>query len=140
MKFATLAVVLLLNAGCGDTRNKAFNIEGVTLAVSDMDSMVTFYKEVFEVEFEPRKISGGTLYSGKWGNLELLLCPAEIAGNSAKQNRHQFEIAVNDVDEFLTKVKAYGGENMGEVAVDENGKKSIGIYDPDKNSILIKGD
>lgn len=80
---------------------------------------------------------GTTLHSGNFDNLKLLFCPAEIAGNEARQNRHQFDIIVFDLAERLEKVIEFGGEVFGEFAEDET-FKSVRLYDPDRNSIILK--
>jgi predicted enzyme related to lactoylglutathione lyase len=115
-----------------------FKIEGVTVATTNMDQMVNFYSQVFGVEFKERQMLETKLYSGKWANIDLLLCPAEIAKNTAKQNRHQFEIAVSDLNTFIEKVTEHGGELIGDITTSSDGSLSVGIYDPDKNSILVK--
>jgi len=114
-----------------------YQFEGMTMAVTNMDAMLTFYKSVFNVEFEEQEMYGTKLYQGKWGQLNLLFCPAHIAQNTAKQNRHQFDFVVDDLDELIKQVELAGGELMGEITEDEGGR-SIGVYDPDRNSILFK--
>ena len=73
---------------------KKIEVEGMTIAVSDMNSMLDFYRALFHVEFTAKEMYGSTLYSGNLGQLQLLFCPAEIAQNTAKQNRHQLDIIV----------------------------------------------
>lgn len=77
------------------------------------------------------------LYFGTWGELNLLFCPAEIAKNTAIQNRYKFDIVVSDLSKFIEMTAKYGGKPMGEIEEDDY-SWSIGIYDPDKNSILFK--
>ena len=115
-----------------------FKITGVTLAVTDMERMLNFYSHVFEIQFQKKEMFGTDLYGGQWGSLDLLLCPAAIARNEARQNRHQLEIAVNNLDKFIEKVSKSGGELMGDIILEPDGSRSAGIYDPDKNSILLK--
>lgn len=107
-------------------------IVGFTLAVYKMDEMVKFYSAVFGLEFEPKEMFGTTLYTAKWGEMNIQLCPAELAGIEATQNKHQFDIVVSDLATSINLVKANGGELMHEVQ-----DKSVGIYDPDKNSLVL---
>lgn len=114
-----------------------YQIEGMTLAVHRMDKMVQFYSNVFNIEFDAKEMFENTLYSGMWGDLKILFCPAELAGNEAQQNRHQFDIITTDLDKIIAMVTAHGGSLMGEISEDDT-MRSIGIYDPDQNSIVIK--
>ncbi len=77
------------------------------------------------------------LYASTWGGLELLFCTANIANNTATQNKHQFDIVVNDIQKIIITAKQYGGKTMGEL-VEDKYCKSIGIFDPDNNSIVFK--
>lgn len=79
---------------------------------------------------------GATLYAGNFDYLKLFLCPAEIARNEARQNRHQFDIIVFDLEEILERVLKFGGEVIGKATEDED-FKSVGIYDPDRNSMVL---
>ena len=76
------------------------------------------------------------LYKGIWGDLKLLFCPANIAGITVDQNRHQFEIIVSDIHKFMDLCSKYGGELIGSISEDEEALK-IGIYDPDGNSLTF---
>jgi len=118
-------------------KKEEYKIEGFTLAVQNMDAVKTFYANVFGITFKEIKMYGSTLYSGVWGSLNILLCPAEIAHNTARQNRHQFDILVSDIDRFIEKIKKNGGKTIGEKSKDEQAW-SIGVYDPDENSIVLK--
>ena len=115
----------------------AYKIEGVTIAVTNMEAMRTFYEKLFGIDFEEKRLFGSLLYSGYWGILNLLLCPAEIAKNSATQNRHQFEIIVQDIQKAIKLAVRNGGTKMGEISEDKD-CWSIGIYDPDNNSMVLK--
>ena len=114
-----------------------YKIEGLTIAITNMKQMLDFYSNVFNVKFEAKKMYGTTLYTGVWGGLNLLFCPAEIAGNTAIQNRHQFDITVPDLQSIIGLATKHGGKLMGEIAEDRH-SRSIGIYDPDNNSITFK--
>ena len=118
-------------------QNINYKVEGMTVAVTKMEEMLSFYSNVFEMKFEEQEMFNSKLYSSRWGDLELLFCPAELAQNKAKQNRHQFDVVVDDLEKVIKIAKKYGGKLMGEVQ-NEEPWKSVGIYDPDNNSILFK--
>jgi len=115
----------------------SFEIEGLTIAVTNMDAMKAFYGKLFNIEWQTQNIDKYTLYSGEWGGLKLLLCPAILAQNEATQNRHQFDILVENLDRTLLEITENGGAKMGEVVQYEN-FYSVGIYDPDQNSLVLK--
>ena len=116
--------------------NNNFRIEGFTLAVTNMEKMVDFYHHLFNVKFEKLDKYGTTLYQGNFGNLKILMCPAEIARNSARENRHQFDIVVDHLDLYKEKVSALGGVLMGEV-VENDESYAVGFKDPDENSMVL---
>lgn len=117
--------------------NIDYKLEGMTMAITNMDAMLKFYSNVFNIDFQEKDMYGSRLYAGNWGGLKLLFCPAEIARNTAKQNRHQFDIIVPDLKLLIEMASKFEGKAMGDKHEDET-SWSIGIYDPDGNSILFK--
>ncbi|MEZ5058399.1 MAG: VOC family protein [Saprospiraceae bacterium] len=115
----------------------SFQITGLTIAVTNMEAMLAFYSSVFDIKFQAKEMYGSTLYSGRWGQLEVLFCPAEIAQNTATQNRHQFDIIVSDLEKTIQNGLKNGGELMGDIQI-EGKTRSVGIYDPDRNSMTFK--
>ncbi|MEO9482173.1 MAG: VOC family protein [Ekhidna sp.] len=112
-------------------------ITGMTIAISDMPKMVNFYQQVFKLNFEEMEMYGSKLYKTHIDHLEVLFCPASIAQNTAKQNRHQLNFEVEDLGIALADVPINGGEVMGEPQL-EGSFKQIGVKDPDNNSIVLK--
>lgn len=109
---------------------------GMTLAVDQMDKMVTFYSSVFQLDFEEVKMYGSSLYQTSLDGMEILFCPAEIAQNTATQNKHQLNFAVSNLKAALSKVEKYGGSILGEPN-EKDGAMEVGIKDPDNNSIVL---
>ena len=114
-----------------------YKLEGMTIAITNMESMLAFYAEVFGIAFKERNMFNSILYAGKWGDLDILFCPAALAQNTAIQNRHQFDIVVTDLQKMITLAKKYGGTLMGEISENEQ-MYSVGLYDPDNNSMVLK--
>ena len=140
MKYFTLMLfttIFTQNLNAQNMEKADYQIEGLTMAITNMEQMLDFYSNVFKIQFEEKEMYDSKLYSGAWGGLNLLFCPAEIAGNTAVQNRHQFDIVISDLKKIVELTTKYGGKPMGEIVKDEY-SWSIGIYDPDKNSILFK--
>ncbi len=111
-------------------------IEGLTIAVTNMEQMVNFYAKVFKIGISEKQVYGNTLYSGEWGGLKLQLCPAQLAGIEATQNRHQLDVVVDDLDKTLVLVTVHGGSIMQDIQETET-SRTVGIYDPDQNSIVL---
>lgn len=108
----------------------------ITLAVQRMEPMRQFYAHLLGITFQERKMYGATLYAGNWGDMEWLLCPAEIAGNTAVQNRHQLEFSVPDIRKSVETALQNEGEKMGDITENERAW-SIGLKDPDKNTLVL---
>lgn len=115
----------------------SYQIEGLTVAVTDMFKMLKFYSAVFGIAFTEQEMHGYQLYAGQWGDMKLLFCPAALAQNSAEQNRHQFDVIVDDLDHALQAAKSNGGQMMNRIT-EEGGYRSVAVYDPDSNSMVLK--
>lgn len=112
-------------------------ITGMTIAVNEMDKMVKFYSQVLNLAFEEVEMYGSQLFKTQIDSIEILFCPAQIAQNTAKQNRHQLELEVQNLTEVLVEVEKYHGSIMGEPAESEE-YLQVGIKDPDNNSLVLK--
>lgn len=133
-----VVVILTIELYAHNKSKKRFDakITGMTLATTKMIEMKTFYTDVFEVDFEAVERFGGVLFEGSFGSIKLTLCPAEIAKNTAKQNRHQLELIVTDIKNTIYLVRQNNGKVLGEMS-EADGRKSIAISDPDGNSMVL---
>ena len=114
-----------------------FTLEGLTIAVNNMEAMVKFYNSIFRSDLRPIDIGDGLkMYKGSFLGLSILLCPNSLAGVKAEQNRQQFKITVDNIESFFTKV-----ESIGDYIKDKpnsfNGIKACVLIDPDGNTIEI---
>lgn len=117
-------------------RDGSFRIGKVTMAITDMEQMVKFYRETFGVELKGFEGFGGHMfYSGTFLGMQMLLCPNAIAGVEAKQNRHQFDIITGDFDGVLARAATSGGSvhDQGE----SGGVRYATLIDPDGNTMVI---
>jgi len=106
------------------------------MAITNMKEMVRFYHETFGVELKGFEAYGGHMfYAGTFLGMNLLLCPNEVAGVEAKQNRHQFDIIVEDFDGVVARAAASGG-TVREQDVSE-GVRYATLVDPDGNTMVI---
>jgi len=76
------------------------------------------------------------IHRGDLKGLILELCPAELAKNTAQQNRHQLKIATSNIHNAAALTKKHGGSLMGEITKMEN-ESQLAILDPDQNSIVL---
>ena len=136
--FSTLTILIILTANVmsQNSNNNDFKIVKVTIAITKVNEMVKFYKNVFNINFKESPVYGTTLYSGKFGDLNILLCPNEIAGVKAEQNRQQFDIVVPDIEKIIQAAKNAGGSIKGKINVTEK-QKTVTIVDPDGNTIVF---
>jgi len=111
----------------------------MTLVATDVPAMVAFYNSVFESDLKPWSAFGATLYRGTLGGVGLQLCPNEVAGVVAEQNRHQLRFQVPNLDAMLARVQAAGGALHGDLTQEGN-KRLAAVEDPDGNTLeLIEG-
>ena len=106
----------------------------ITVAVNEMDAMVTFYNAVFSCNLRP--IPETPFYAGTLFNAQLIFCPNAIAEVNAEKNRFQFDVVVEDVDQLVEIAKQSGGSAYN----DRSETDSVlvwGIKDPDGNSFAL---
>ena len=110
-------------------------LTGLTIAAIKMKKMVAFYNAVLGARLKPTvHIGAAQFYGGKIGELELTLCPNDIAGVVAQQNRQQLRFQVHDIEAVMDKGRANHGSEIN--PVDEyKGAKVASLADPDGNTI-----
>ena len=113
-----------------------YQITGLTLAVTNMQQMLEFYEGVFQIRFTMQEMQGHQLYKTKWLGMDLLFCPAELANNTATQNRHQFDIATENIIATVELVQAHHGIMMHDI-IQQGDTKTVSVYDPDHNSMVF---
>ena len=111
-------------------------LRGLTIAVNEVDKMVSFYNGVFASNLQPYAAFGTVLYQGKLAGLDLTFCPNELLEIKADKNRQQLSFWVDDLDAALARVVACGGTQIQEIVVTEAGRV-CGVTDPDGNTIEL---
>ncbi|MBS4196853.1 VOC family protein [Lederbergia citri] len=114
----------------------SFAISQITIAYNQENEMVDFYNHLFNADLKPLKAGDFIFYKGKIGEIGLLFCPNEMLGIKAEKNNIQFTVQVPNLEEILSKVSQYGGKQIQEINREES-KSSVGISDPDGNSIEL---
>ena len=113
-----------------------YQIKQLTIAVKNMPLMLEFYEGVFQIRFTMQEMHGYQLYKADWLGMELLFCPAELANNTATQNRHQFEFETENILLTVEATQAHHGLLMGDIVQQDN-VKTVAVYDPDHNSMVF---
>ncbi len=113
-----------------------FKVDQITIAVTNVNQMVTFYETVFKCILKEEEINGIKLYLGELAGVKILLCPNKLAKVNAQQNRHQFHFIVTDLGEVIKDVIATRGIIKEEI-ISTNKLKTVTIIDPDKNTIVF---
>lgn len=117
-------------------KNIDFKIHNITIAVSNVEAMVAFYRTVFKCKLKEKNLFGTTLYTGQLGEINIVLCPNEIAGVKAEQNRQQFDFLITDLDKLIVDAKSSGGSILGEINATDT-SKTVTVIDPDGNTIVF---
>ena len=108
----------------------------VLMAVDEPAQMAAFYNEVFGCGLVEQADS--PLLAGSLAGTAFLLCPNEVAGVVAEQNRHQFRLAVADPESVARSAVAAGGSIVNRAG--SGGTLVIGIADPEGNTTELVGD
>ena len=111
-------------------------IDRITIAVDSMESMVQFYSAVLGVEFTEGTMFKRVLYRGAFGNIDLLLCPKDLAGVEANVNTIQLRFLVPDVQEAFTNGVKLGVVTLSEPSMVEDTMQAA-LRDPDGNSLEL---
>ena len=112
-------------------------ISELVIACFNINEMVTFYQNVFSISFSEVKIPQDNIYNGYIDKIQITLCPADMAGIKAKDNRHQLTILIDDIKSTLDNTILYKGNIMQELVESEDFLQAS-IRDVDGNSIVLK--
>jgi len=114
-------------------------IEGMSMAINKVQPMLDFYSHIFNIKFEKRQGFDTEMYFAKWRGLKLLFVPVVLAGEEGAvvQNKHQFDVIVQDMDQLISRVNRYGGKVTGAL-IDDGIQKTIHAKDPDGNTFIFK--
>lgn len=108
-----------------------FEITEIGLVAEDVAAMVRFYDDLFGAGLEPFPMGGTNLYRGRLHGTSFYLCPNELAGVDAQQNRHQFTYSTTDLAATLELAVRAGG------TVRDRTASNATVVDPDGNNIVF---
>lgn len=114
-----------------------YSLEVMVLSSINIDDMVEFYTNVFDVDFTSDDLDGQSVYTGSFGGMEFVLVPSTLTQITAPVNPTHFDIYVDDLEEGIRLVEAHGGKTNGQLGEDDT-TRAIGIFDPDENFMILK--
>jgi predicted enzyme related to lactoylglutathione lyase len=149
-RYLPLLLALLALASCASSGKTAataadtaqtqaasdFQLERINFAVINIEGMVQFYQQVFNMKFKKVENLGAFLYEGKLFGLDYLLIPNDILGVRAEQGRYQLDIKVNDIDAVVGRAVNVGGTLKAGVRRRDNMRVAT-VFDPDGNTLTF---
>ena len=111
-------------------------VDKITIAAGRMSEMVKVYSRVLGIDLEPISLYSTTLYSGRFGKIECMLCPKEIAGVEAEINTVQLRFVVEDVKLAFATATGLGAVILSKPQ-DMDGRLMAAVRDPDGNSLEL---
>jgi len=114
-------------------------LEQITLAADNVEAVIAFYDAVFQTNLKGKDTPLGIIiYDGMLAGIPFQVCPNTLAEVDARQNRQQFQFQVESVAAAYKTALSNGGRSLQPVQAAQ-GMKIASVYDPDGNSIVLRG-
>lgn len=111
-------------------------ISSLALRVSNMDAMIAFYSEAFQVQFREVNTYGIASRFGELNGITLKFVPIRESDDFKNFPIHQPGITVSDVEGVIDLALKHGGRQEGQT-VQADGKIQAAVRDPDGNTIEL---
>jgi len=111
-------------------------ISSIAFRVHNMDAMVAFYSEAFQMEFREVDTYGIRSQFGDVGGITLKFVPIREADDFKNFPIHQPGFVVTDVESVIDLALKHGGRQEGQT-VRAEGKTQAAVRDPDGNTIEL---
>jgi predicted enzyme related to lactoylglutathione lyase len=114
------------------------NIQLVSLAfrVHNMDAMIAFYSEAFQVQFREVNTSGFVSKFGDLHGITLKFVPIRDEADFENYPIHQPGLIVADVEKVIEIALKHGGKPEGSLTHKDGGVQGA-VRDPDGNTIEL---
>lgn len=112
------------------------SISSIAIRVHNMDAMLTFYAEAFQVQFREVDTYGIRSQFGEMDGLTLKLVPIRESDDFKGFPVHQPGFTVPDVEAVIALAHKHGGRQEGKL-IQVDGKLQAAIRDPDGNTIEL---
>jgi catechol 2,3-dioxygenase-like lactoylglutathione lyase family enzyme len=111
-------------------------ISSIAFRVYNMDAMLNFYSEAFQVLFQEVDTYGIRSQFGEMNGVTLKFVPIRDDADFKGFPIHQPGFVVGDVDAVVAIAVKYGGRQEGQI-IRSNGKTQAAVRDPDGNTIEL---
>jgi predicted enzyme related to lactoylglutathione lyase len=111
-------------------------LASLAVRVAHMESMLAFYTEAFQVQFQEVDTYGIKSQFGELNGMTLKFVPIRDEADFKGYPIHQPGFAVPDVQFVIEIAQKYGGRQEGQT-VKVDGKLQAAIRDPDGNTIEL---
>jgi catechol 2,3-dioxygenase-like lactoylglutathione lyase family enzyme len=111
-------------------------ISSLAIRVSNMDAMLAFYSEAFNVEFQEVDTYGLPSQFGEVDGITLKFVPIRDSDDFKSFPIHQPGFVVPDVEAVIACALEHGGRQEGQILRAE-GRVQAAVRDPDGNTIEL---
>ncbi len=111
-------------------------LASIAIRVANVESMLAFYKEAFQIQFQEVDTYGIKSHFGEMNGMTLKFVPIRDEADFKGYPIHQPGFIVPDVEYVIEIAQKYGGRQEGR-AIRVDGKIQAAIRDPDGNTIEL---
>jgi len=112
------------------------NISSLAFRVHNMDAMLAFYSEAFQVQFHEVDTYGIKSQFGEVGDITLKFVPIRADVDFDEYPVHQPGFSVPDVEAVIALAIKHGGRQEGKI-IREGSQIQAAVRDPDGNTIEL---
>ena len=112
------------------------HVSSIAIRVSDLDAMVSFYSEAFNIHFQEVNTFGLSSRFGEVGGVMIKLVPIRESEDFETYPIHQPGFVVEDVEAVIALAIKHGGRQEGGIIRNSEGIQAA-IRDPDGNTIEL---
>ena len=112
------------------------SLSSIAIRVANLDSMIAFYSEAFQIQFREVDTYGIRSQFGELNGITLKFVPIRDEADFKGYPFHQPGFAVPDVKAVIDLAIKHGGRQEGNT-IQANGKYQAAIRDPDGNTIEL---
>lgn len=112
------------------------SLSSIAIRVSNLEAMVDFYSEAFQVEFREVDTYGIHSQFGELDGVTLKFVPIRDDSDFKGYPVHQPGFVVRDVEAVIDLALKHGGRQEGKV-IQRDGKIQAAVRDPDGNTIEL---
>lgn len=112
------------------------HLSSIAIRVANVESMVAFYSEAFQIQFQEVPTYGIRSLFGEWNGITLKFVPIRDEADFKGYPIHQPGFVVANVHDVIAIAIKHGGRQEGRT-IQVGGKEQAAIRDPDGNTIEL---